>query len=64
LAAVADALLQDPIHQPGLEQRLLTPIRQQLAAQRAQRDAGVSATRVEFFTVAREAGAGDEEDDA
>jgi len=56
LAAVADALLQNPAHHAELEQRLLAPIRQHLAQQRAQRAAAAQATKVEFFTVAREAG--------
>lgn len=63
LAAVADALLQDPAQQPALEERLLAPIRQHLQMQRVQRSAGVKATKVEFFTVARESGAQDDEDD-
>jgi alpha-D-ribose 1-methylphosphonate 5-triphosphate synthase subunit PhnG len=63
LAAVADALLQDPAQQAGLDQRLLAPIRQHLAAQRTERAAGVQATKVAFFTVAREAGAPGEEED-
>lgn len=62
LAAVADALLQDPAHEPDLQQRLLAPITAHLAVQRAQRQARAQSTKVEFFTVAREAGGVDEED--
>lgn len=64
LAAVADALLQDPAHQPQLDASLLQPIRQALTRQRAQRAANVAATKVEFFTVAREAGATAQEEDS
>lgn len=63
LVAVADALLQDPAHRPQLDTRLLQPIRQALAQQRAQRATDVAATKVEFFTVAREAGATAQEED-
>ena len=65
LAAVADALLQEPAHQATLELNLLEPIRVYLQHEAAQRHARAQTTKVEFFTVAREAGAGnDEEDDA
>ncbi|WP_137921381.1 phosphonate C-P lyase system protein PhnG [Hydrogenophaga sp. 2FB] len=65
LAAVADALLQQPAHQAALELSLLEPIRVHLRHEAAQRHARAQTTKVEFFTVAREAGAGnDEEDDA
>ena len=64
LAAVADALLQDPAHQPQLDASLLQPIRQALTRQHAQRAADVAATKVEFFTVAREAGATAQEEDS
>ncbi len=63
LAAVADALLQDPVQQAELAERLLAPIRQHLATERATRVAGAASTKVEFFTVAREAGAPAEEED-
>lgn len=64
LAAVADALLQDPAQQAGLNERLLTPIRQHLSLKHDQRAADVQATKVEFFTVARETGAPADEGDA
>lgn len=63
LAAVADALLQDAAQHALLETALLSPIRQHLALQREQRQARAQSTKVEFFTVAREAGdAGDDEE--
>lgn len=63
LAAVADALLQDGTQHVLLEATLLHPIRQHLARQREQRHARAQSTKVEFFTVAREAGdTGDDEE--
>jgi alpha-D-ribose 1-methylphosphonate 5-triphosphate synthase subunit PhnG len=56
LAAVADALLQDPAQHAVLETALLQPLRQFLAEQRATRQNRAQSTKVEFFTVAREAG--------
>jgi alpha-D-ribose 1-methylphosphonate 5-triphosphate synthase subunit PhnG len=56
LAAVADALLQDPSRRYQLEINLLAPVRRHLAASRAQRETRAQTTKVEFFTVAREAG--------
>lgn len=66
LAALADALLQDPAQQAALDARLLAPVRQHLARRRAERMERTRSTKVEFFTVAREsgAGAGDEEEGA
>jgi len=65
LAAVADALLQDPAQRDQIATRLLQPVRQHLQEVAARRQQRAQATKVEFFTVAREAGAGnDEEDDA
>jgi alpha-D-ribose 1-methylphosphonate 5-triphosphate synthase subunit PhnG len=64
LVAVADALLQDPAQQDGLAVRLLAPARQHLAGQRARRHARAQASRVEFFTVARESGDAEDEDNA
>jgi len=55
LAALADALLQEPEHQSRLEQELLTPVRQHLEQLKAQRQAQIQSTKVDFFTVAREA---------
>ena len=63
LAAVADALLQDPAQHDALDAALLQPARQHLALQRARRAARAQSTKVDFFTVARETGASDEGDD-
>ena len=64
LAAVADALLQDPAQHAALEASLLTPLREHLQAQQAARHARAQTTKVDFLTVAREAGGGDEGDEA
>ena len=51
LAAVADALLQDPARQPALLENLIEPL---AAVQRARRDATAAkaaATRVQFFAM-------------
>lgn len=61
LAALADALLQDPQRQDALDTALLNPIRQHLAQSRADSQARAASTRVDFFTVARESGGNDEE---
>jgi alpha-D-ribose 1-methylphosphonate 5-triphosphate synthase subunit PhnG len=63
LAAVADALLQDPARHDALDGALLQPVRQHLALQQAQRAARAQSTQVDFFTVARESGTPDEGDD-
>jgi alpha-D-ribose 1-methylphosphonate 5-triphosphate synthase subunit PhnG len=62
LAAVADALLQDPLQREGLEEKLLQPVRAHLQQQQALRHARAQTTKVDFLTVAREAGGGDGED--
>ena len=56
LAALCDALLQIPDLYPVLEASLLNPIRQHLAAAADTRTARAASTKVDFFTVAREAG--------
>ncbi len=58
LGAVADALLQDPALHPHWNSVLLQPLQQMQNAQTQQKNAQAQATRVEFFTVAREAGSG------
>jgi alpha-D-ribose 1-methylphosphonate 5-triphosphate synthase subunit PhnG len=63
LAALADALLQDPSQQAALDAQLLQPVRQHLAQEQALRRMRVHSTKVEFFTVAREAGAADDEEE-
>lgn len=65
LAAVADALLQDPQHQDRLTVTLLSPVRAHLSQRESLRHARAQSTRVDFFTVARESGGdADEGDDA
>lgn len=60
LAAWADALLQQaPLH-AVLEPTLLAPLRLHLAQLQAQRQARAQATKVDFFTLARENGASDD----
>lgn len=57
LAAVADALLQSPAFHEAAYRTLVEPVMHELAAHAARRQRQAQATRVEFFTVAREAGA-------
>ena len=63
LAALADAMLQDPLQQPALEVQLLQPVRDHLAKEHARRQLRVQSTKVEFFTVARESGGADDEEE-
>lgn len=53
LAAVFDALMQEPMHRKHIEARLLTPIREDLAQARNDIASKVAATRVDFFTLVR-----------
>lgn len=62
LAAIADALLQDPQWHEALERSLLEPIRRHLQTQHTQRQQRAQSTRVDFLTMAREAGGDDTED--
>jgi alpha-D-ribose 1-methylphosphonate 5-triphosphate synthase subunit PhnG len=55
LAALADALLQSPRARAVIE-KLVIPLRERLAADAAAMERKAQATRVEFFTLAREAG--------
>lgn len=64
LAALADALLQEPAHQEELVSGLLVPISRHLAALRVRKQTETQSTKVNFFTVAREAGEGGDEEDA
>lgn len=64
LAALADALLQEPTHLQNLAHELLTPVRQHLSALRSRHEAQTQSTKVDFFTVAREAGDTDDEEGA
>ncbi len=64
LAAMADALLQDPLQRDLLEAQLIDPVRQHLQQAQAQRHDRAQTTKVDFLTVAREAGGDDEGDEA
>jgi len=62
LAAVADALLQDPAQRETLALSLLAPVRQHLQQQQAERHRRAQTTKVDFMTVAREAAGAQDED--
>jgi alpha-D-ribose 1-methylphosphonate 5-triphosphate synthase subunit PhnG len=53
LAAVFDAMLQDPDHQTTLMERLVNPIIASIRRRKRQTAQKVAATKVEFFTVKR-----------
>lgn len=53
LAALFDALLQDPENGPALHRTVIDPIARELAEGRAERAAKTAATRVNFFTMVR-----------
>ncbi|MER9656739.1 phosphonate C-P lyase system protein PhnG [Mesorhizobium sp. M0152] len=53
LAAIADALWQDPAHRNEVETRLIAPLRSALTAARESRRAETAATKVDFFTMVR-----------
>lgn len=57
LAALADARLQHPGTRAQTLAELVEPLRQRLDAEAARMQRRAQATRVDFFTVAREAGA-------
>ena len=63
LAAIADALLQEPVWQAQLESLLLAPIRQHLKAAKERRQQRAQTTKVDFLTMARESGGGDDEEE-
>ena len=63
LAAVADALLLDDPARLDLEHSLLTPIRELLAANKTVRQARANTSKVDFFTVARESGFDDTDEE-
>jgi len=50
LAALFDALLQDPQHHDTLQRELLAPLARLQAQARAQRQHAVAGSKVEFFT--------------
>jgi alpha-D-ribose 1-methylphosphonate 5-triphosphate synthase subunit PhnG len=53
LAALLDALLQDPIHGPVIEERLIAPMAEAQEASRRRRAGEIAASRVSFFTMVR-----------
>ena len=53
LAALADALLQQPERHARLHAQLIEPLAARLAAQRAARQSETASTKVEFFTMVR-----------
>jgi alpha-D-ribose 1-methylphosphonate 5-triphosphate synthase subunit PhnG len=57
LAAIGDALLQSPTFHAAAYRALVEPAMGRLAERAARMQRQAQATRVEFFTVAREAGA-------
>ena len=54
LAAVFDALLQDPQRTAEIESAVVAPIEARLAAERRTQASAVAATKVDFFTLVRE----------
>ncbi|WP_302479741.1 phosphonate C-P lyase system protein PhnG [Roseicella sp. DB1501] len=52
LAAVLDALLQDPARRPALLAAVIEPLAEAQAARAARQAARAAATRVQFFTMA------------
>ena len=57
LAAVFDALLQDPRHHAEIEAAVIGPAEARLDAARRAKAAEIAATKVDFFTLVREQGA-------
>ncbi|TPK75618.1 phosphonate C-P lyase system protein PhnG [Mesorhizobium sp. B2-4-15] len=53
LAAIADALWQDPARRTEVETRLIAPLRAALATTDEKRRAETAATKVDFFTMVR-----------
>lgn len=53
LAALFDALLQDPAHRSGLLRTLIEPLAAEAAERRAARSRAVQESKVDFFTVVR-----------
>ncbi|QPC95074.1 phosphonate C-P lyase system protein PhnG [Mesorhizobium sp. INR15] len=53
LAAIADALWQDPGHRHEVETRLIAPLQATLTEARDKRRAETAATKVDFFTMVR-----------
>jgi alpha-D-ribose 1-methylphosphonate 5-triphosphate synthase subunit PhnG len=57
IAALADALLQERARRDKVREELIEPLALRLEAESARMQRKAQATRVEFFTLAREAGA-------
>ena len=57
LAALADALLQSPLHREAAQRTLIAPLERSAESARTRMQQQAQSTRVEFFTVAREVGA-------
>ncbi|WP_214473615.1 phosphonate C-P lyase system protein PhnG [Mesorhizobium sp. dw_380] len=53
LAAIADALWQDPARRTEVETRLIAPLRSALTTAQEKRHAETAATKVDFFTMVR-----------
>ncbi len=53
LAAIADALWQDPAHRQSVETALVAPLRAAQSEAREKRRAETAATKVDFFTMVR-----------
>jgi alpha-D-ribose 1-methylphosphonate 5-triphosphate synthase subunit PhnG len=53
LAALADALLQDPSYRKGLEDALIAPLARRQAEARTMQSRKAAATKVNFFTLVR-----------
>lgn len=53
LAAVFDALWQDPGHREIVEAQLLQPVEARIAEEKRKKSEEVAATRVDFFTMVR-----------
>ncbi|WP_239992207.1 phosphonate C-P lyase system protein PhnG [Rhodopila globiformis] len=51
LAALVDALMQDPARTEALEARVIAPLEQEQADRQAQRAGKAAATRVQFFAM-------------
>ena len=60
LAAIADALLQNPMQHDTIESILLVPLRKHLGTLQSQRREKAQSTKVDFLTIAREASAEEE----
>ena len=51
LAALADALMQDPLQAESIEKHVIAPLEHQQALKRAERAGKAAATKVQFFTM-------------